>query len=209
MTHPWQEQLGRRFARFATDQVIAHPSLWRAFRTPLRWQFDRLAGGWDQRIGPEGLAPLQAALLRVPTATRVLDLGTGTGKAARAAAARYPGATVMGVDLSPEMVEQARGLLPAELEERVHFEVADSAALPFTDASFDLVVLMNMIPFFPELGRVTAQRGALVIVFSFGAGTPIYVAPGVLRERLGPLGFGEFEELAAGTGTAFIARRRA
>ena len=209
MSNPWQEQLGRRFARFATERIVAHPSAWRAFRAPLRWQFDRLAAGWEQRIGPEGLAPLEAAVDRIPRATRILDVGTGTGKAARVAAAQYPAATIVGVDLSPEMIDQARTVLPSKFSERVQFEVADSAQLPFADASFDLVILQNMIPFFPELARVTAPEGSLVLAFSSGTTTPIFVAPEVLREHLEPLGFEEFEELRAGTGTAFIARRRA
>lgn len=203
----WRDRLGRRFARFVTTAVVARPELWRVFRGPLRAQFDRLAGSWEGRRGPESLEPVEAALRRVPDATRALDLGTGTGKAARAIARRAPEATVVGVDLSPRMVAEATRLLPPDLAGRVHFQVADASALPFADASFDLVVLMNMIPFFPELGRVLAPGGVLVFASSSGAGTPIYVSPRRLRERLAPLGFGGFEELAAGTGTAFVATK--
>jgi SAM-dependent methyltransferase len=107
------------------------------------------------------------------------------------------------------MVDEARRLLPAELAGRVKFEVADASALPFPDASFDLVVLMNMIPFFPELARVLAPDGTAVFAFSSGPGTPIYVPPQRLREELEPLGFGGFEELATPPGTAFVATKRA
>jgi SAM-dependent methyltransferase len=205
----WKERLGRRFARVATTAVVSRPWLWGLFRGPLRAQFDRLAPIWEGRRGPEALEPVEAALDRVGAPTRALDLGTGTGKAARAVARRFPEATVVGVDLAPRMVAQATSLLPPELAGRVRFEVADASALPFSDESFDLVVLMNMIPFFPELARVLAPGGALVIASSSGPGTPIYVPPQRLRERLRPLGFGDFEELTAGTGTAFIATKRA
>jgi len=205
--HDWKEQLGRRFARFATTAVVARPGLWRVFRGPLRAQFDRLAGSWDGRRGPESLEPVEAALERVPGAVRALDLGTGTGKAARAVARRFPGVTVVGVDLSPRMVAEATRLLPPELAGRVRFRVADASALPFPAAEFDLVVLMNMIPFFPELARVLAPGGRVVFASSSGPGTPIYVSPHRLRERLAPLGFGDFEELAAGAGTAFVATK--
>lgn len=201
------ERLGRRFARFATDVVVARPWLWPLFRGPLRLQFDRLAASWEERGGPTALAPLAAALARVDGAGRILDLGTGTGKAARLAAQTFPGAQVVGVDLAPEMVAEARRLLPAELGSRVRFEVADASSLGFEDGSFDLVMLVNMIPFFPELSRVTASGGAVVFAFYFGPATPIYVAPQKLREQLAPAGFGSFEELAAGEGTAFIARK--
>jgi SAM-dependent methyltransferase len=207
MKDDWRERLGRRYARFVTDTVVARPALWRVLRGPLRSQFDRLAGEWEGRRGREALAPLESALDRVPSAARALDLGTGTGKAARAVASRYPEATVVGVDIAPAMVAEAARLLPAELAGRVRFEVADASALPYADASFDLVVLMNMIPFFAELGRVTAPGGVVVFAFFSGPQTPIYVSPETLRARLGSAGFGSFEELAAGEGTAFLARR--
>jgi SAM-dependent methyltransferase len=203
----WKERLGRRFARLAATAVVARPGLWRVFRGPLRAQFDRLARVWEGRRGPEALLPLEVALERVPAAARALDLGTGTGKGARVVARRYSEASVVGVDLSLRMVEEARRLLPPELSERVRFEVADASRLSFPDDSFDLVVLLNMIPFFPELARLTAAGGTVVFAFSSGAQTPIYVPSERLRERLAPLGFGAFEDVAAGTGTAFIARK--
>jgi malonyl-CoA O-methyltransferase len=188
---------------------VARPRLWRLFRGPLRTQFNRLAPGWEDRLGPEALVPLGAALDRLPTPPkRVLDLGTGTGKAARMVARRFPEATAVGVDLSPAMIAQARRLLPAELTDRVIYEVADANSLPFQDADFDLVVLMNMIPFFEELARVTAPSGYAVFASTFGPETPIYVPPETLRRRLEALGFEEFDELAAGSGSAFLARRR-
>jgi SAM-dependent methyltransferase len=111
--------------------------------------------------------------------------------------------------LATAMVEEARRLLEPALAARVRYEAADAEHLPFEDASFDLVVLLNMIPFFEELARVTALGGALVLAYSSGPETPIYTPPGILRSRLEPLGFGQFEEIAAGDGTALLARRTA
>jgi SAM-dependent methyltransferase len=146
--------VSRRFARVATRAVVARPTLWRLFRGPLRAQFDALAETWEARRTEASVAPVTAALERLPAdPARILDLGTGTGIAARAAAARYPGARVVGVDLSPRMIKEARRLAPTELGERVRFEVADASALPFAPAEFDLVLLLNMIPFFSELAR--------------------------------------------------------
>jgi SAM-dependent methyltransferase len=202
------EAAGKRFARLATRAVVARPSLWRLFRSPIRRQFGRLAPVWETRIGPEGLLPLEAALERLETPPRrVLDLGTGTGKAARAVAERFPQAEVVGVDLAPEMVAEATRLLPAELQEHVAFEAADGANLPYEDGAFDLVVLQNAIPFFEELARVTAPGGTVVFAFSRGADTPIWVPPDTLRAHFEKLGFDRFQELAAGTGVAFLAAR--
>jgi SAM-dependent methyltransferase len=202
------ESAGRRFARLATQIVVARPALWRLFRRPIRRQFGSLASSWEGRIGPEGLVPLGAALDRLDEPpSKVLDLGTGTGKAARVVAKRFPGAEVVGVDLAPEMVQEAKQLLPVELAGRVTFEVADGASLPFPDAAFDLVVLQNMIPFFEELGRVVRPGGRAIFAFSRGAETPIWVPPEKLRARLGEVGFGEVQELTAGTGVAVLAAR--
>jgi len=204
----WREVAGRRFIRFTTNAVVARPRLWRLLRAPVRTQFTRLAPVWDQRRDAGALAPLEAALARVDAAPgRILDVGTGTGVAVRFLATRYPEATVVGVDLVPAMIEEARRLLPPDLEPQVRFEVADAASLPFQAGAFDLVVLLNMIPFFEELARVTAPGGTVVFAFSGGAGTPIYVPPDTLRARLTALGFTGFDEVAAGQGTAFVARK--
>jgi SAM-dependent methyltransferase len=202
------ERLGRRFARFVTTAVVARPTLWRLLRRPLRSQFEHLAPVWDKRRGPETLIPLGAALDRLDDAPqRILDLGTGTGAAARVIARRFPDAEVVGVDLAPKMVEEARARLPADLAGRVRFEVGDASTLEFEPGAFDLVVLLNMIPFFEELARVTAPGGTVIFAFSSGPDTPIYVPTERLRERLEPLGFEGFEEVAAGPGTAVMARR--
>ena len=197
--------LGQRFVRFATDVVVRRPALWRLFRGPMRRQFDRLAPKWDSMRGPDSLAPLEAALDRLsePPA-RVLDIGTGTGAAARLVAARSRQADVIGVDVSERMVDEARRLTDST---RVRFQAADAEQLPFDAASFDLVTLNNMIPFFDELARVLTPDGHLVVAFTGGSGTPIYVPPERLRSELRRRGFAEFAEVSAGRGTALLARR--
>jgi ubiquinone/menaquinone biosynthesis C-methylase UbiE len=174
----------------------------------MRAQFQRLAAAWEGRRGPDALVPLALALDRLGRVERALDLGTGTGKAARLVAERFPSAEVVGVDLAPAMIAEANRLLPQELARRVRFETADASRLPYEDGAFDLVVLLNMIPFFDELARVTSPGGAVVVASYSGPATPIWTPPAVLRKRLEPLGFGDFEELTAGEGDALLARRR-
>jgi SAM-dependent methyltransferase len=202
------QTLGQKLARLTTNAVVRRPSLWRFFRGITRRQFDAVAPRWETTRLPDTLAPLEAALGAVdPPPRRVLDLGTGTGAAARAVAERFPEAEVVGADLAPRMLEEARRNLPAELASRLRYERADASALPFEEASFDLVTHQNMIPFFDEVARVVAPGGAAVFAFTGGANTPIYVPLARVREELGRRGFTEFAEFAAGRGVALLARR--
>jgi len=197
--------LGQRFARFATDVVVRRPTLWRLFRRPLSRQFDRLAPRWDSMRGPDTLAPLEAALDRLPAPPRrVLDVGTGTGAAARHVAARFPEAEIVGVDVADRMIEEARRLTEST---RISYLHGDSERLPFDAGSFDLVTLNNMIPFFDELARVVSHDGHVAVAFSAGDQTPIYVPPERVRSELERRGFAEFAELSAGRGTALLARK--
>jgi SAM-dependent methyltransferase len=202
--------LGRKFARLATNAVVRRPGLWRAFRGPLRRQFERLAPRWDAMRSEDAFAPLNQALdAVVGRPTRALDLGTGTGLAAFLLARRFPEAEVVGVDVAGRMIEVARRNTPPELAARVSFRQADAARLPFEDGAFDLVSLANMIPFFAELGRVTARGGWVVFSFSAGPETPIWVPPERLRSELEPLGFSDFADFEVDGGTALLARKDA
>ena len=105
------------------------------------------------------------------------------------------------------MVAAARAKMPPELGRRVRFLEGDAAALPLERASCDLVVLVNMIPFLDELDRVLAPGGTLLVSFSQGPKTPIWVPAARLRDGLSRRGFARFEELAAGAATCLLARR--
>jgi ubiquinone/menaquinone biosynthesis C-methylase UbiE len=201
--------LGQRFARLATDVAVRWPRLWRLFRPLITRQFDRIAPQWGQMRSADAFEPLEAALAALDEPPRrALDLGTGTGLAAFAVAARFPESQVVGADIAPEMLAQARATAPSELSARIRFELADASALSYDDGAFDLVTLANMIPFFDELARVTASGAALVISFSAGDETPIYVPFERLRSELERRGFADFAEFSAGRGTALLARKR-
>jgi trans-aconitate 2-methyltransferase len=195
-------------ARRTTELVVRRPWLWRLLRNRLRARFDELAPTWETRIGPHHLGALELALEGLTAPRRALDVGTGTGAAAKALAERYPEAEVVGIDLSPRMLAEADARLLDEQRGRVRFQVADAAALPFEDGAFELVTLANMIPFFAELARVTAPGGHVVLSFSRGPETPIYVEAERLRRELGRRGFAEFADFSAPPATALRATRR-
>ncbi len=170
--------------------------------------FETIAPTWETRIGPHHVAALELALEEVEPPRRALDLGTGTGVAAKTVAARFPEAQVTGVDFAPAMIAEAEQRLPPELAGRVRFEVGDASEIQIGDASVELVTLANMIPFFDELARVTAPGGSVVVSFSRGSGTPIYVPHARLRRELAARGFAEFADFSAGPATALRATRR-
>jgi SAM-dependent methyltransferase len=192
----------RKVARWITDAVVRRPVLWRLLRGRMRDMFERIAPTWETRIGPHHLGALRLSVDGL-TPSRVLDVGTGTGVAALALADWFPSADVVGIDLSPAMLAQAE-----RKGGRVRFEVADASRLPFPDGSFDLVVLMNAVPFFDELARVVAADGTAVFSFSFGSETPIYVSDARLRRELARRNFADFAAFAADPATAFRARKR-
>lgn len=160
---------------------------------------------WNTFEQPDTLAPYRAALARIDGPVgRALDVGTGTGAGARVLAQRFPDAEIVGVDVAPAMLDEARRLAPG-----IEFVEGDAAALPFGEREFDLVTHANMIPFPDETARVVRPGGWAIFAYSSGADTPIYVAPERLRRELGRRGFTDFAEIAAGRGNAVLARRPA
>jgi trans-aconitate 2-methyltransferase len=69
---------------------------------------------------------------------RVLDVGCGDGRTTAVIASMVPEGTVLGVDLSADMVKHATEHFPANRYPNLGFEQADARALPYEDA-FTLV----------------------------------------------------------------------
>ncbi|MCE9524403.1 MAG: methyltransferase domain-containing protein [Alphaproteobacteria bacterium] len=125
----------------------------------VRHLFDQFAGDYDQRMrgqlnyeGPGILRDL-AGLLLDPNARRldVLDLGCGTGLAG--IAFKPIARQLIGVDLSPRMIEKARALKIYDLL----FE-ADVETLPAgASGPFDIAIAADVLVYLGDLGAVFAS----------------------------------------------------
>ncbi|HVA86114.1 MAG TPA: class I SAM-dependent methyltransferase [Candidatus Saccharimonadales bacterium] len=148
--------------------------------TTMTERYDAAASRYDRWWAPV-LAPTALRLLREldaflaarPQAT-ALDIGTGTGTLTLAAARRWPGARIIGTDLSAGMLAvaaaRARDELPTDAG-RLRFETGPADALPLPDASVDAVMssfVFQLVPDRPaamrEARRVLRPGGRLAVV---------------------------------------------
>lgn len=151
--------------------------------------FDALRFGGP--IGVHLQATQQAVMMSAlaPLAGRaVLDVGTGTGRAALAFARE--GAAVTGIDASAEMLDVARRHA-AEAGLTAAFEVGDAHQIPFPDRSFDAAVSLRVIMHTPnwrqcvtELCRVSRQT-VIVDFPALGSVASVEVAARRVQQALG------------------------
>ncbi len=117
----------------------------------------------DLETAPEGANlgfgcgnPLALAELRPGDV--VVDLGSGAGFDCFLAAQRVgPGGRVIGVDMTPEMVERARELAARHGFSNVEFRLGEIEHLPVADGVADLVISNCVINLSPDKPRVFAE----------------------------------------------------
>ncbi len=86
----------------------------------------------------------------------MLDIACGSGVVAREAKTRFPTATVMGLDMNPQMIEVAQERAREDgLDIAWHVGMADQ--LPFDDGAFDLVTIQQGFQFFPDQAAALAE----------------------------------------------------
>ena len=142
--------------------VYADPAMAESFdRSRFSGPIGRLLADTQEEVLANFLAPIAGRT--------VLDVGTGTGRAAIALAGR--GALVTGVDASAEMLAVARERAKAA-NATVTFDHGDAHGLRYPDRSFDAVVCLRVLMHTPdwrrslgELCRVARDR----VVFDYPA----------------------------------------
>jgi len=119
-------------------------------------------------------------LLNPQPQERILDLCCGTGEMAAALARLQPAAEIVGLDISPAMIEQARKKYAA-LSEQISWHVADAVRTDLPSNSFDLITCafgLRNIPDIPaalkEIKRLLRPGGRIgILEFSLPKNTMI------------------------------------
>ncbi|HTA17757.1 MAG TPA: class I SAM-dependent methyltransferase [Polyangia bacterium] len=149
--------LGRleKMTRFEPSAVEGDPS------------YDAVAELYDDAFADIGVRADECRFIEthLPAAPRLLDIGCGNGTLLARLAPRL--ASGVGVDRSRRMIDRARARVTAP---NVKFQAIDGPALPFADASFDVVVsllsfrYLDWDPIMNEIRRVLAPGGRLLVV---------------------------------------------
>ena len=137
-----------------------------------RYGWDKAAAHYEQSWQSQ-LEPAQRRLLElanIAAGERVLDIACGTGLVTFAAAdAVCAGGTVLGVDVSDEMVGLARARVEARGDDHVRFERMDAGELALPNESFEVAVSALGLMYVPdanaavsEMARVLAPGGRAV-----------------------------------------------
>lgn len=128
---------------------------WRRYDTTVAETYERVRAPVTSSVAADLVA------LAAPAAgARVLDVGSGTGVAADAAASTVPAGVVVGADLSVEMLRVASRARPG-----LRLVGAEAIQLPFRDGTFD-VVLANFV--LPEFKRYDTALFDLIRVLRPG-----------------------------------------
>ena len=136
------------------DQHIYDPI---AYKAEMIAGFSSVADGYGAhaRITERIWGPIGEHLLDLagpPRGGRVLDLATGGGGLALRAAGRVgPGGHVLGTDVSPQMIETARGAAKSDGHANVDFRVVDADSPDLPEVSFDAAVCRYALNFFFDL----------------------------------------------------------
>jgi SAM-dependent methyltransferase len=155
-----------------------------------------MAAGFEQARfgGPIGRLLLEdqeralATFLGDVTAKPILDVGTGTGRAAIALAKR--GALVTGVDASREMLAVAK-TRAAEERVAIDFLEGDAHSLRFPDRSFASVVCLRVLMHVPDWRRAIGELCRIAnrqLILDFPAIASVAVIETVWRRVLAGLG---------------------
>ena len=110
------------------------------YKFMIRQSFDEASSGYDttaMRFFDDSAEHL-VGCLPITGCEHTLDIATGTGKIALAAARRLKSGHVTAIDLSAGMLEQAKKKAMGENLTNISFQCSDIDALDFPPASFEI-----------------------------------------------------------------------
>jgi phosphatidylethanolamine/phosphatidyl-N-methylethanolamine N-methyltransferase len=154
-------------ARSAADEAA------RMDEAAVRTAYRRWAPVYDSTFGLVAAEGRKHAVEHINTRSgRVLEVGVGTGLSLPSYRRELE---IVGIDLSPEMLEKARERVAAEgLDNVTGLHEMDAGDLAFPDGSFDTVVAMYVMTVVPdpekvmlELARVCKRGGEVLLVNHF------------------------------------------
>lgn len=115
---------------------------------------------------------------RITAQDQILDVGAGSGGVSCAIAAEA--GSVIGVDVTPAMLECAEQTRAACHPGNVQFHWAEAAALPFPEESFSMVLCRDLLPYLAHpadalasFRRVLRKTGRLVLDELVGSDDPV------------------------------------
>ncbi len=112
---------------------------------------------YDRYLGPIQFVPWAAetaARIGRLKPARLLETACGTGIVTLAMADASPGTQIVATDFSQPMLDFAAAKRPGA---KIEWKMADAQALPFPDASFDMLVSQFGVMFFPDKAKAYAE----------------------------------------------------
>jgi SAM-dependent methyltransferase len=117
--------------------------------------YDQVPGRLARPLYRRIVADVAAAGL--PDGAFVLDVGTGPGRVPLLIAERFPSLMVEGIDPSEQMIRRATELAAPTRTGHLTYRVGDVTALPYPDASIDLVVSSLSLHHWPDVSAGLAE----------------------------------------------------
>lgn len=175
----WNPQPEQHPSQVHARRLLDHPDdtgAWDGLAAVYRTQADTWRAWSEQQ--PDYAGPLRRALDGVAGTDGAvwLEIGAGTGESYPALS---PGRRVLHTELVEAMAHQA----PARPGGA--WTVADARHLPVADRTVDVLFGLNVVPSPAETNRVVRDGGSLVLAYSFGRHTPVYLDPDEVLDRLG------------------------
>lgn len=173
-----KKEVRKRYAKVAKTSGSCCASSISCCSAPTNKQVSRLVGYSEEEMNsvPEGAnlglgCGNPTALASLKLGERVLDLGSGAGFDCFLAAKKIGSqGKVIGVDMTPEMLDKARANAKKGNYTNVEFRLGEIENLPVADSSVDVIIsncVINLAPnkkrVFEEAFRVLAPNGRLMV----------------------------------------------